>query len=487
MIDLALMRTLTGTLPLCRFSFCLVTLAIGLPSLDTLSAANLSAGAAKVDITPPMGVSLDGPISKNGPVTSIHDPLHARALVLDDGQTRLAIVVIDNCMTARDVFDAAKQSVHRETGLPAERMLMAATHTHAAPRTAHISRDPIDDAYHAQVSQGISQAVIAAIENLSPARIGVGSFKRPELIACRRVLCEPGTVEPNPFGVGNERIKSVSGRSSSVVGPAGPIDSQFSFLSVQHADGTPLCVLGNFSVHYCGGYSRGAVSADYFGVFAGEIESRLKHTASHPPVIGIMSNGTSGNTGAFQRSDGRTFKAFEGMQYYGRMLADDVVRALSEIHYRNDVTLGMVQSELTLGVRRPDPQRLQWAQQILADPTAKHPHGWAVTYAQETQHLADYPAEIDIVLQAIRIGDIGIASAPSEVFAETGLAIKSGSPHPHTFTMELANGYGGYLPTPGEHELGGYETWPARSSFLEVDAEVKIRQRLLELLAEVKD
>ena len=90
-----------------------------------------------------------------------------------------------------------------------------------------------------------------------------------------------------------------------------------------------------------------------------------------------------------------------------------------------------------------------------------------------------------IALQALRIGDLTIASAPCEVFAETGLGIKKGSVAKATFMIELANGYGGYLPSPEQHEFGGYETWPARSSFLEVEAETKIRTTLLNLIRTV--
>ena len=264
------------------------------------------AGAAKVDITPEVGVSLDGPISKNGPVTSVHDPLHARALVLSDGKTKIAIVVVDQCMTAREVFDRAKQQISIATDIRPDRMLMAATHTHAAPRTVHIGREPVDDQYHIELSERIAAAVIAANDQLAPAAIGLGSFELPDLIACRRFLCEPGSVGKNPFGQAGEQIKSVAGSSTRVIKPAGPIDPQFSVLSVRHRDGSPLCVLGNFSVHYCGGYQRGAVSADYFGYFGKAIESALSRESKprgesdHPPVIGIMSNGTSGNTGSFR-------------------------------------------------------------------------------------------------------------------------------------------------------------------------------------------
>ena len=119
----------------------------------------------------------------------------------------------------------------------------------------------------------IAAAVLAAEKNLAPAQLAHGSFQKPALIACRRFLCKPGTVDPNPFGVGGERIKSVSGRSTGVIKPAGPVDPQFSVLSLQHIDGSPLAVLGNFSVHYCGGYQRGMVSADYFGHYAAALEA----------------------------------------------------------------------------------------------------------------------------------------------------------------------------------------------------------------------
>jgi hypothetical protein len=450
----------------------------------SVHAGLLQAGAAKVDITPPPGVSLDGSISKNGPVTGIHDRLHARALVLDDGDARLAIVIVDACMVAEEVFDNAKAIVHKTTGLPLDRMLMAGTHTHAAPRLIHIGTEPIDDEYHKDVSKKIAEAVIAAEKHLSPARLGYGSFQLEGLIACRRFLCQPGSVAPNPFGESGERIKSVAGKSSDIIEPAGPVDPEFSFLSVQTTDGKQIAVLGNFSVHYCGGYKRGLVSADYFGEYSEQIEARLSPDDDHP-AIGLMSNGTSGNTGAFQ-SGGRKFDRFEGMQFYGRMMAEKTVELIEDLPHNSDLDLAMQETELTLGVRRPSAERTAWAQGILANPKAETPHRWSRIYANETLYLSKYPETVTIKLQAIRIGDLGIAAAPCEVFAETGLAIKENSPLPDTFHIELANGYGGYLPPKEQHELGGYETWPARSSFLEVDAERKICERLLKMLAEVK-
>ena len=444
----------------------------------------LRAGAAKVDITPKLGVSLDGPISKNGPVTGVNDRLHARALVVDDGETRLAIVICDACMIGRDVLDAAKEQVTAKTGLPANRMLIAATHSHAVPRVTHIGTGPLDEEYHEQLARKIGKAIVLAEKNLAPAKIGFGSFSRADLIRCRRFLCEPGSVGVNPFGKAGERIKSVSGKSSAVIEPAGPVDPQISILSVRHADDKPLAALANFSVHYCGGYKRGIVSADYFGHFAQALEAESDAGDEHPPFVGIMSNGTSGNTGAIERG-GKKYDPYEWLTLAGRMLAQETRKVIQQIDHRADVRLAMQEAELELAVRRPDAARIAWARQVLANPSGPHPHRWSKIYAQEALHLSKFPTTERIKLQAMRLGEIGIAAAPCEVFAETGLAIKKQSPLAHTFTIELANGYGGYLPPAEQHKLGGYETWPARSSFLEVEAEAKIRAELLSLLAQV--
>jgi hypothetical protein len=107
-------------------------------------------------------------------------------------------------------------------------------------------------------------------------------------------------------------------------------------------------------------------------------------------------------------------------------------------------------------------------------------------YARETLLLSKYPPKVPVTIQALRVGPIGIVAIPCEVFAEIGLELKAQSPLKPTFTIELANGYNGYLPTRAQHALGGYETWRARSSYLEVDAASRIAEKALEFLRELK-
>jgi hypothetical protein len=274
----------------------------------------------------------------------------------------------------------------------------------------------------------------------------------------------------------------VAGVSSGVLRSAGPVDPQVSVLSLQHTDGTPLAVVANFSVHYCGGYRRGMVSADYFGAFAASLEEKLGNNSNHPPPVAMMSNGTSGDTGSIRLS-GAKYAPFERLEAAGRLLAAAALDVIREIEHGPPDGLAARQSELELAVRRPSPERIAWAEALLDKPHVQGPHRWSRIYAREALELTKYPARYDVPLQAIRIGNIGVAAIPCEVFAETGLAIKKQSPLPHTFTIELANGYSGYLPTPEQHRLGGYETWPVRSSHLEVEAEPKIRAEILRLLS----
>src|SRR5215207_3783742 len=90
------------------------------------------AGAAASNVTPWLGVSINGGFQDHI-ATNVHDELHARCLVLDDSQTRLAIVVVDSCMVPREIFDEARRLASHKTGIPVSNMLLSATHTHSAP------------------------------------------------------------------------------------------------------------------------------------------------------------------------------------------------------------------------------------------------------------------------------------------------------------------------------------------------------------------
>jgi neutral ceramidase len=89
-----------------------------------------------------------------------------------------------------------------------------------------------------------------------------------------------------------------------------------------------------------------------------------------------------------------------------------------------------------------------------------------------------------VPLQALRIGDLAVCAIPFETFVEIGLDLKKRSPFPRTMVIGVANGYNGYLPTPEQHRLGGYETWLGTNK-VQLDASVILTDQLLEMLAEL--
>ena len=444
------------------------------------------AGAATSNITPELGYPLDGVIAQGQPARHVHDELHARCLALDDGTTRIALAVVDTTMIARDIVERAKRLVQAETGLPANRIMVSATHTHSTPRAVPITGGPHEQAYQEFLGRRIADGIRRAVNNLAPARIGWGAGHKPEWLFNRRWLLKPDAKVPNPFGETTDRIQMNPPPGSTYLQePAGPVDPQLYVLSVQHADGRPLALLANYGLHYVGGTGPGTVSADYFGAFAERIQVLLQADHQDPGFVGIMTNGTSGDVNAidFSKPAGPPLPPYSRIREIADSVAAEALRVHRTIVHQDWVPLAMAENDLPLGVRPPTPERLAWAKEVWAAVANKSRlTNRRDVYARETIEVAKYPSTLPIKLQAIRIGTLGIVTAPCEVFARTGLQIKERSPLRETFIIELANGHGGYLPTPRDHEMGGYETWLARSSYLEIQASEKIREELLRLL-----
>ncbi|MDI1314537.1 MAG: hypothetical protein PSV43_20405, partial [Prosthecobacter sp.] len=168
-------------------------------------------------------------------------------------------------------------------------------------------------------------------------------------------------------------------------------------------------------------------------------------------------------------------------------LATEVLRVHATLKHQDWVPLKAAVEDLELYVRRPTPEMIAWAEGVLAKPKdAAQTHRLEQPYAERTLAARDAkPDKISAVMQAFGIGELGIAAIPFEVFTAIGLEIKARSPFKSTFTIELANGSNGYLPTPAQHELGGYETWLGTNR-VEREASVKITAKTLELLQRVR-
>ncbi|MDZ7617109.1 MAG: neutral/alkaline non-lysosomal ceramidase N-terminal domain-containing protein [Patescibacteria group bacterium] len=462
----------------------LATAAAG-PNENPASKKPLMAGVATSNITPRLGGGIVGNFGTPPAAEYIHDELHARCFVLDDGESRLVLVIIDNIYVSREVLDEAKRQIAEATGIPADRMLMSGTHTHSSvsarwPNPLQPEKEFSE--YQQFLIHRIADGVRCAIQNLQPARIAWGAADLPEQVFCRRWLLQPGAELFNPFGE-PDQAKMNPGNRPDLLKPAGPVDPQIGFLALETAGGRPMGLLANYSLHYVGGVPRNHISADYFGVFADRIQQLLSADRQSPPFVGAMSNGTSGNINNNDYSKTREKREpYEQIQRVADQCAQAVYQQYKALRWHDWVPLSMQQRELELAVRRPTPAQLEHARMVLADPDRpdKYPH--ERSYANRAIQQLEASDTVSILLQALRIGDLGISAIPFEVFSETGLELKARNPFKQSFTIELANGGYGYLPTPEQHALGGYETWLGTSK-VEVQASVKIVDALLTMFA----
>jgi len=460
----------------------LVWLAIG--GNGVLAADELRAGAAVVDISPRVL-----PAIKNGGFTEstadrVIDPLNARCLALAAGDQTLVLAIVDSCMIPRDLCDQIKRRVSEQTGVAESNLLVAATHTHSAPSVMDFCLGTrADPNYPPWLVEQVAAGMVAATKALKPARLGWTVIEAPDHTHCRRWLKHPDHYDLDPFGQRTVRAMMHPGyQNPQYLGPAGPVDTQLSLLSVQSRDGQPLCLLANYSMHYFG---ADQFSADYFGDFAREIERQfqpVKKDSDSPPFVAMMSQGTSGDL--HWMDYGQPQKPNYPREQYAKELADLALAALPKIEYRSELTLAAAVAELKLRRRTPDEARLAWARELNTARGDIRPRSLPEVYAEQAVWLHENP-EATLRLQVLRVGELGIAAIPNEVFGITGLKLKAQSPLQPLLNMELANGAEGYIPPPEQHRLGGYTTWPARTAGLEVEAEPKIVETLVKLLEEV--
>jgi len=479
-------------------------LAAGLGAAETpKSPPVFRAGAAIGDITPELGQPIVGGFVAP-PATSIHDPLHVRALVLDDGTHRLALVVCDNLGMPREFCDEAKRVTHQLTGLAGEHLLLSATHTHSGPSAgaeapfgynsgkverAHgaVAVPAPLTAYQRFLAQRIAETVRRAIDQLEPARIGWGRTEDPAHVFNRRWFVSEEAHRRNPFG-GIDTVRMNPPAAAGLIRPAGPTDPEISFISVQARSGRPLALYAVYPLHYVGGIPAGVISADYYGVFCQRLGELLGGTKEEAPAfVGMLANGTSGDINNINtRSPRPAQPPYVHMTEVAHAVAADVQRVYREINYHDWVPLTSRAEELTVATRRPSPEMVERAQAIVDGKASGPPwHPLEKLYAGRVLQRAQAPERVDLSLQVFRIGDAGLMSVPAEAFAEMGLKLKARAPFKLPIPVGIANGYSGYLPTVEQHKLGGYESWIGTNR-LEIEASPKISAALLRMAAELQ-
>jgi len=451
------------------------------------------AGAAVSDISPPSRVvanerlvsgkfSICGSFQKRM-ARSVHDSLHARALVLDDGAQRIALVVVDNCLISRETFDEAKEIATKATGILPSRIMACATHTHSAPNAMELGQAGPDAQYLRILTWGIAEAIINANNVLKPAEIGFGTANVPEEVFNRRWFVSREIRVANPFGEMTDEVRTnPPGGNKALIKPADVTDPTLSLIYVRRKTGEPLALFANYALHYVGGVPAEEISSDYFGEFAFQVTGRLEGDKT---FVGMMSNGASGdiNNSDFINPRPRA-EPYERIKIVAKRLADVTKEVCAKMEFHSHVPITMREAAMDVMVRHPNEDQLLWAREKLSNAKAPDALTKDEVYAHETIELMNFPGTVNLKLQTIQFGDkCAIGTMPCEAFVRIGLNLREKGPVPMTFLVGLANGYNGYLPTPEHHQLGGYETWRCRWSYLETQASVKMTDTLLKLFS----
>ncbi len=319
-------------------------------------------------------------------------------------------------------------------------MLIACTHTHTGPETG-------DDAYTEWLWGRIADGVRVAWQAREEAEVGWARTTEDRLVFNRRYRMADGTVQTNP-GV----------RNPDVVEPAGPTDPEVAVMALRRPGGRPLGLLGNYALHYVGiPDDFTSFSADYFGFFATLIQ-RLRGES----FVAALSNGASGdinNVNVMGRVTNRN-DHYQHCERAAALVAANALWAWNEADFVGQAPLAGALAEVTLAARPPaTPEDLARAQEIEDRLAAGQPvlMGERSFQRRVRRFEATPPTAHTTVVQALRIGDLALVSAPGELFVELGLEIKRRSPFAQTMVLELGNDSVGYIPTARAFEEGAYE------------------------------
>ncbi len=397
----------------------------------------LWAGAARIDITPTVGVDLAGFLMRDGPSVGIHDPVYARALALDDGQTQALIIACDLLGLEVAFVDRIRRQIEHETGIPGAHIMIAASHTHAAPASIFLRRcGAVDPGWMADLARKLRRVARTAASSRRPSQMATTAVAGPDVSHNRRQ-------------------------------PGGPIDPELGIARVDDTEGRPLAALLVFGCHpVAGGPGNRLISADYPGVLVDGLERATGATV-------LFANGACGdvNPSAVVGTRRELRRSFALVEMVGHSLTDAAATAWMGLAPSRPAPLRVASRSLSLPLQ-PVPAIAQLAElaatyrEEMAH-TVDEPSGeryrvaaamldWAET-TLKSRRAGDVPDHVTAEIQVIALGDLALVGVPGELFAELGLAIKRAAALPRTLVLSYTNGNLGYIPTRAAYAQGGYE------------------------------
>ena len=404
----------------------------------------IEVGAASRVITGELGAFIQG-ASVDNRAASVRDDLEANALVLRRGPECVLLVSCDVVALDGSFVARACEAMAEATGLAPRTIILTGTHTHAGPSVIPTNPlKPVDTAYLDRLQGWLVELADEAVRNVKPARIGWG-LGRARIGYNRRCCWADGT----------HTMHWQHGRDD-FTGLEGPDDPSHLALFAAGADNKLIAGVHNNASHPTCFYGRDFYSAD----FPGAARRYLREELGPIPVLYL--NGAFGDLSIENQlmRGQRRESPDQKVARAGHAVVGETLRLLHEATWSDEPALAHVFEDLELTVRLPDPDRVAWARDVLARADAGQEIGrWDHMLAYGVCTLQDEFGgnPVDTVpVHAIRVGDVGLATQPCELYCQFGLDIKRRSPAPVTMIAELADGFSGYCPTIYGIMGGGY-------------------------------
>lgn len=420
----------------------------------------MKAGFSEIDITPEPGTLKIGWLRKIV-AKQIADPIFARIAVLENNGICIAFVQLDTLCVRWTTTQEIRKSINEKYGVPANNVMVSATHNHAGPAVANVGDVPRDEKYLQWMVSRVKDAFGLAIKNMVEAEIGFNHVFEFEVAHNRRVVMRDGTVKTHG-----------TFKDSNALFIEGPIDPEVAVIAVREKNGSPIGCIVNFSCHPTHFGGEEVISAGYPGVFVREMK------ANGWPVA-LFLNGPSGNVHTSNPATGGGMT----MEEAGNKIAKDALNAISNMNFVTDWILSASSETVQLSYRRYTngevEGKIRGAQRFID--SAIYDRGMPALL-ERIEKRKSQPAEI----QVLSIGNIDIAAFPAEYFVEFALRLKEAAYPRHALAVATANGMVGYVPTKEAFLRGGYETTFAASSRMAPEAGEIMLEEAIKLIKQKK-
>ena len=382
--------------------------------LPAAAAGTLRAGAASVSITPAPDAALpmSGYAGRTDPFKAIHDDLHVRAIVVDDGEAQAALITCEIIGIAAPLVDRVTTRITQETGIPRERILLAAVHTHAAPAIGTYDEPAEGDTarrraeYVQKFEDAIVEAARRAKAKLQPARMGFGT----------------GKVTVNM----NRRARDADGGWMLGNNPEGVSDKTVAVIKFETLSQQPIAIFSNYAVHGTVlGQGNMQISADLPGA-----TSRVVEAHYGGDVVSPWTSSAAGDQDPIYRV-GTDFKNVGAL---GRILGDEVIRVAD-------------------GIKTSPRARIRGSQTTVSCPGKRTVQNPGPNRAYSIADADPVPIRLSLLV----INDVAFAGVSGEVLTNIWLRLKRESPFSRTLMVTHCNGSSGYLPDDAAYDQVSYE------------------------------